>query len=92
MLNETTIASLKSSFRGELIEQSNASYDTARKVYNGMFDRRPRLIVRCVDVADVITALNFGRESKLSCPFVVAATISQGWAFATLGSSSICRE
>ena len=65
MLNETTIAPLKSSFRGELIEQHDASYDTARKVYNGMFDRRPRLIARCGDVADVIAAVNFGRENNL---------------------------
>ena len=61
MSNETT--TLKSSFRGELIEQRDASYDTARKVYNGMIDRRPRLIARCGDVAYVIAAVNFGREA-----------------------------
>ena len=65
MLNETTIAALKSSLRGELIEQRDASYDTARKVYNAMIDRRPRLIARCGDVADVIAAVNFGREHNL---------------------------
>ena len=65
MLNETIIAPLKSSFRGELIEQRDASYDTARKVYNAMIDRRPRLIARCGDVADVIAAVNFGRENNL---------------------------
>ena len=65
MLNETTIATLKSSLRGELIEQRDASYDTARKVYNAMIDRRPRLIARCGDVADVIAAVKFGREHKL---------------------------
>ncbi len=65
MLSETTIAPLKSSLRGELIEQRDASYDTARKVYNAMIDRRPRLIARCSDVADVIAAVNFGRENSL---------------------------
>ena len=65
MLNETTIATLKSSLRGELIEQSDARYDTARKVYNGMIDRRPLLIASCADVADVITAVKFGREHKM---------------------------
>ena len=65
MLNEKTIAALKSSFRGELIEQRDTSYDTARKVYNAMIDRRPRLIARCGDVADVIAAVNFGRENNL---------------------------
>ena len=65
MLNETTIATFKSSLRGELIKQSDARYDTARKVYNGMIDRRPLLIASCADVADVITAVKFGREHKL---------------------------
>ena len=80
MLNETTIAPLKSSFRGELIEQSDASYDTARKVYNGMIDRRPRLIARCADVADVIAAVNFGRENNL-----VVSIRGGGHNFAGLG-------
>ena len=50
---------------GGLIEPNDPSYDAARKVYNGMIDRRPRLIARCADVADVMTAVNFGREQKL---------------------------
>ena len=65
MLNVTAIAPLKSSLRGELIEPNDARYDEARKVYNGMIDRRPRIIARCVDVADVIAAVNFGRENRL---------------------------
>src|SRR5207245_4829070 len=52
-------------WRGELIEPRDASYDAARKVYNAMIDRRPRLIARCADVADVMAALQFGREKKL---------------------------
>src|SRR6516162_5232235 len=65
MLNVTAITPLKSNLRGELIEPNDAHYDEARKVYNGMIDRRPRIIARCVDVADVIAAVNFGRENKL---------------------------
>src|SRR5262249_27842571 len=65
MLSEATITSLKSSMRGDVIEQRDAIYDTARKVYNAMIDRRPRLIARCSDVADVIAAVNFGRENNL---------------------------
>ena len=65
MLSEMTIATFKAGLRGELIQPGDQSYDTARKVYNGMIDRRPRLIARCADVADVITAVNFGRENKL---------------------------
>src|SRR6516164_10136615 len=65
MLTEATTASLKSNMRGELIEPSDARYKEARKVYNGMIDRRPRVIARCADVADVIAAVNFGRENNL---------------------------
>ncbi len=65
MLSGATITTFKASLRGELIEPGDQSYDTARKVYNGMIDRRPRLIARCADVADVITAVNFGREHKV---------------------------
>src|SRR5262249_30343005 len=65
MLSETTIAALESELRGELIEPSDAKYDAARKVYNAMIDRKPRLIARCADVADVIAAVKFSREHKL---------------------------
>src|SRR4029434_7414309 len=65
MLNETAIAALKSDLRGELIEPNDTRYDAMRKVYNSMMDRRPRLIARCADVADVITAVKFGREHTL---------------------------
>ncbi|HVN80961.1 MAG TPA: FAD-binding oxidoreductase [Terriglobia bacterium] len=60
-----TIDQLRSSFRGELIQPTDAAYDSARKVYNGMIDKRPKLIARCVDVADVIAAVQFGRENEM---------------------------
>src|SRR6516225_11067065 len=56
---------LRISFRGELIEPGDPGYDSARKVYNGMIDKRPRLIARCVDVADVIAAVGFGVSSGM---------------------------
>ncbi len=56
---------LKSSFRGDLVGPEDAAYEFARKVYNGMIDKRPRLIARCADVADVIAAVNYGREDNL---------------------------
>ena len=66
MLNAEAIAAFKAGLRGELIEPSDPNYDAARKVYNGMIDRRPRLIARCADVADVMAAVKFGREEKLA--------------------------
>ena len=54
MLNEDSITELKQSLRGRLIQPGDADYDEARKVYNGMIHKKPRLIARCADVADVI--------------------------------------
>lgn len=59
------IAALKASLRGELIQQGDEQYAAARKVYNGMIDKSPLLIARCTDEADVIAAVNFGREQNL---------------------------
>jgi FAD/FMN-containing dehydrogenase len=64
-MTDSAVATLKASLRGGLIAAGDAGYDEARKVYNGMINRRPRLIARCADVADVITAVNFGRENKM---------------------------
>lgn len=64
-LNETVATALKPHFRGELIQPGDAAYDQARKVYNGMIDKRPALIARCNDVADVIAAVNAARDGGL---------------------------
>jgi FAD/FMN-containing dehydrogenase len=52
-------------FGGELIGQDDPGYEDARKVYNGMIDRRPALIVRCTSAADVARAIAFAREHDL---------------------------
>ncbi len=65
MTNEDSIADFKRNLRGRLIEPDDKDYDEARKVYNGMIHKKPRLIVRCADVADVIRSVNFGRENDL---------------------------
>ncbi len=60
-----SVDQLKTMFRGELIQPTDAAYESACKVYNAMINKRPRLIARCVDVADVIAAVKFGRENGL---------------------------
>jgi len=65
MITQEEIAQFRAQLRGELIEPGSPSYENARKVYNGMIDKKPRLIAKCADVADVIAAVTFGRTSGL---------------------------
>jgi len=65
MPSDAAFAALKAHLRGDLIQPTDAAYHDARKVYNGMIDKRPRAIVRAADVADVITAVNFARTEKM---------------------------
>ena len=55
----------KARLRGSLLHPGEDGYDQARKIWNGMFDRRPALIARCAGAADVISAVNFARDNKL---------------------------
>ncbi|MGH2389033.1 MAG: FAD-binding oxidoreductase [Chloroflexota bacterium] len=65
-LDAAAVQDLRSRLRGELVQPEDASYEQVRQVYNGMIDRRPALIARCVDAADVINAVNFAREHHLT--------------------------
>ncbi len=65
MSKETAVAEFKAKLRGELITPNDAAYETARQVYNAMIDRRPAMIAKCTDAADVITCVNFARDQKI---------------------------
>ena len=65
MLKDAALQCLKRGLHGRLIVPQDADYDTARRVYNGMIDRYPRLIVRCAHLADVFTAVRFARDHEL---------------------------
>ena len=65
MLSEDSVKEFKSNLRGAVIEPGDKTYDDARKVYNGMIHKKPRVIARCADVADVIQSVNFAREQGL---------------------------
>jgi FAD/FMN-containing dehydrogenase len=62
MPETTVVDAIEETIRGDVIAPDDPRYDEARALYNGMIDKRPRLIVRCADVADVITSVNFARE------------------------------
>ncbi|MFC5972703.1 FAD-binding oxidoreductase [Halomarina salina] len=62
---DDAVVELREEFRGTLCLPSDEAYDETRAVYNGMIDKRPGLIARCTDVADVVAAVRFGREHDL---------------------------
>jgi len=64
-MSAQSIDELKSAFRGGVIQAADAGYESACKVYNGMIRKRPLLIARCADVADVIAAVKFGAASGM---------------------------
>ncbi len=65
MLSEDSVKEFKSNLRGSVIQPGDKGYDDARKVYNGMIHKKPRLMARCADVADVIQSVNFARDQDL---------------------------
>jgi FAD/FMN-containing dehydrogenase len=56
---------LRGGFSGQVLELAQPGYDEARRVFNGMFDRRPAVIARCASTADVVAAVNAARENGL---------------------------
>jgi len=65
ILETAAVQGLAGSLRGRLLRPGDGGYDEARKVWNGMIDRRPAFIARCAGVADVIAAVRFAREHEL---------------------------
>jgi FAD/FMN-containing dehydrogenase len=65
MLDTGKVDQFREGLHGRLIENGDPDYDQARSIYNAMIDKRPRMIAQCANVADVMTAVNFGRESGL---------------------------
>ena len=59
------VAGLAASFTGQLLQAADAGYDDARKVHNGLIDKRPALIARCRGASDVISAVKLAREQNL---------------------------
>jgi FAD/FMN-containing dehydrogenase len=64
-LDSSKTEELRAQMRGDLVQPSDANYDEARTIHNAMINKRPALIARCADAADVIAAVNFGRENDL---------------------------
>ncbi len=65
MISPSAIEKFKASLRGALLRPGEPGYDDARKIWNGMIDKRPALIARCSGASDVIQCVNFAREQNL---------------------------
>jgi hypothetical protein len=64
-LEAAAIRELGESLSGSLLLSDHPEYDSVRKIWNGMHDRRPALIARCEDARDVSQAVTFAREREL---------------------------
>ena len=64
-MTKPTVDQLREQVRAPILTSSDPGYDEARAVHNGMFDKRPAVIVRAEQVADVIGAVNFARDAGL---------------------------
>ena len=60
-----SVASLGEAFSGDVLTPSDPGYDAARTIHNGLIDKRPALIARCLNAADVVDAITAGRDAGL---------------------------
>ncbi len=64
-LNATDVDELAGTLRGEVIRPGDPAYDEARRVWNGVIDRRPAVVVHCRGVADVVACVRFAADHGL---------------------------
>src|SRR5437773_12470947 len=62
---QESLDQLRAGLSGDVLTASDAAYDDIRQVHNGMIDKRPSLIVRCQNTADVADAVKFARDHDL---------------------------
>jgi FAD/FMN-containing dehydrogenase len=65
MVSAAAIEAFTARLRGRVLIATDAAYDEARTIWNGMIDRRPGLIVQCAGAADVVNAVRFAAENQL---------------------------
>jgi FAD/FMN-containing dehydrogenase len=61
-VSEKAVEDFKGVIRGEVLLPDDKGYDRAREIWNGIFDKKPAIIARCLGTGDVIEAVNFARE------------------------------
>ena len=63
--SEQALGSLAANVHGSVLRPGDPAYDAARRIFNGMIDRRPRVIVQALGAGDVMQAVRFARENDL---------------------------
>ena len=63
--SDKAVADFKATLRGQLLRAGDDGYEAARKIHNGMIDRRPAMIGRCAGAADVIASVKFARDNHV---------------------------
>lgn len=86
---KNSLPELRASLRGELILPEDGVYEEARKVWNGMINKRPALIVRCVGVSDVVHAVKFAAKNSLAVAVRGGGHNVTAMRYATMALSSI---
>ena len=64
-IDQSKLEEFKSYFRGSVLSTEDHGYEQARKIWNGMFDKKPAVIARCIGTSDVIKAVKFARANDL---------------------------
>lgn len=66
MSDRVNVKALRDVFEGQVLTRSEAGYDSARRIWNGVIDRHPGAIARCQHTADVVAAVRFARANDLT--------------------------
>jgi FAD/FMN-containing dehydrogenase len=64
-IDETRVQAFATTFSGAVLQPGHDQYESARRVHNGLIDRRPALIAQCRSTADIVGAIAFAREGGL---------------------------
>src|SRR5436305_2785797 len=79
VLDSAAIEQLDAVMSGPVITPNRPGYDEARKVWNGLSDRRPAVVARCTGVADVIQAVEFARANAIEVSVRGGGHSAQGY-------------
>lgn len=77
-------------FKGQVLRPDHDGYDDARRVFNGMIDRRPAIIARCTDADDVVMVVDLARQNDLPSPSMEGVTASRAQRWSMPGSAPTC--